>query len=60
VRRLADAGVTNVDLLPTFRAAPPTPPLYRRWDTYWSAAGNALAAEEIVTFLGTRDRIAAP
>jgi SGNH hydrolase-like domain, acetyltransferase AlgX len=60
VRRLADAGVTNVDLLPTFRAAPPTPPLYRRWDTHWSAAGNALAAEEIVTFLGTRDRIAAP
>jgi SGNH hydrolase-like domain, acetyltransferase AlgX len=60
VRGLADAGVTAVDLLPAFRAAPPTPRLYRRWDTHWSAAGNALAAEEIVTFLGTRDRIAAP
>jgi hypothetical protein len=54
VRRLADAGVTTVDLLRAFHNAPATPRLYRRRNTHWSAAGNALAAEHVVAFLAER------
>ena len=49
--RLAAAGVSVIDLLPAFRAAPPVPRLYGRRNTHWSAAGNALAAEVITARL---------
>jgi hypothetical protein len=51
---LAERQVAAVDLLPAFQAAPPTPALYRRGDTHWSAAGDALAAAEIGAFLVAR------
>jgi hypothetical protein len=51
LQRLTAAGIATVDLLPAFRAASSTPRLYRRRDTHWSAAGNALAAQHIAAFL---------
>jgi hypothetical protein len=51
---LAERQVAAVDLLPAFQAAPPVPALYRRSDTHWSAAGDALAAAEIDAFLAAR------
>jgi hypothetical protein len=53
-RRLAAAGVTVVDLLPAFRAAPESPRLYRRLDMHWSVAGNAVAADAIAAALAER------
>jgi hypothetical protein len=60
VRRIAQVGVATVDLLAAFQRAPTTPHLYRRWDTHWSAAGNALAAEEIATFLPAHPHVMEP
>ncbi|MFQ5667285.1 MAG: hypothetical protein ACE5I7_12755 [Candidatus Binatia bacterium] len=52
--RLASAGVAYLDVLPAFQAAPASPRLYRRHETHWSAAGNALAARQIAAFLARR------
>jgi hypothetical protein len=54
-RRLAAAGVTVVDLLPAFRAAPTSPRLYRRLDVHWSVAGNAVAADAIAAVLAMHE-----
>jgi lysophospholipase L1-like esterase len=51
VARLAARGVPTIDLLGALRAAPTEPPLYRRFDTHWSAAGNRFAAELIAAEL---------
>jgi SGNH hydrolase-like domain, acetyltransferase AlgX len=58
-RRLAEAGVTVVDLLPAFRAAPSSPRLYRRFDLHWSVVGNAVAAAAIADALAAHDGHAA-
>lgn len=57
VRQLTDAGVTALDLMPAFRAAPSRPRLYRLRDTHWSAAGNALAAKQIGAFLAPEQKL---
>jgi hypothetical protein len=51
VEQLGARGVIAVDLLPAFRAAPRVPRLYRRYDTHWSTAGNALAAAGVISLL---------
>jgi hypothetical protein len=47
---LAARGVAAVDLLPAFRAAGASERLYRLRDTHWNAAGNALAARQLLEF----------
>ena len=44
-------AVARLDLLPVFRAAPLRPALYKRRDTHWSAAGNAVAGEALADFI---------
>jgi hypothetical protein len=46
------SGLDCVDLLPAFRAAAPEAPLFRPRDTHWSRAGHALAARQLVRYLG--------
>jgi hypothetical protein len=58
-RRLAEAGVTAVDLLPAFRSAATPPRLYRRLDPHWSVAGNGVAAEAIAEALARDGQAAA-
>jgi hypothetical protein len=47
VARLAAVGVLAVDLLPAFRDAGEPGRLWRRNDTHWSLAGNAVAADAL-------------
>ncbi len=47
----ARSGVPLVDLLPTFRAAGQSQALYFRTDRHWTAAGHALAADQIKAYL---------
>jgi hypothetical protein len=47
---LASRGIAAVDLLPTFRAAGATERLYQPRDTHWNAAGNALAAQQLLEY----------
>jgi lysophospholipase L1-like esterase len=46
----ASEGVAYLDLLPAFRAAPGNARLYLR-EGHWNAAGHALAARELESFL---------
>jgi lysophospholipase L1-like esterase len=57
-RRLAaildEADIPHLDLMPIFQdaaARPEMPQLYFRHDFHWSAAGHALAAQTVETFL---------
>jgi len=43
--------VPTLDLLATFRGAPPDPALYKRRDPHWSAAGNRLAGITLADFV---------
>jgi hypothetical protein len=49
--RLGAAGICAVDLLAAFREVPDPARLWRRDDTHWSAAGNAVAADALWTEL---------
>ena len=64
-RRLAaildEADIPHLDLMPIFRdaaARPEMPHLYFRHDFHWSAAGHALAAQAVESFLNEQGLLA--
>jgi hypothetical protein len=52
--RFEELGIDHVDLTPEFSARPPGEALYRRNDSHWNIAGNALAARVIAARMSAR------
>jgi hypothetical protein len=58
--RFEELGIDSIDLTPELSAHPPGDGLYRRNDSHWNIAGNALAARVIAEHTAARLASAAP